>query len=453
MAKTKTAFFCQNCGSQYPKWIGQCTSCKQWNTIVEEVVQKEEKKDWKSGSGSVKKASAPLRISEITNEKELRLDSKNQEFNRVLGGGLVPGSLVLLGGEPGIGKSTLLLQIALGLPYKTLYVSGEESQKQIKMRADRILPNSENCYILTETKTQQIFQQISTLEPDLLIIDSIQTLHTDYIESAAGSISQIRECTAELIKFAKESNTPVILVGHITKDGTIAGPKILEHMVDTVLQFEGDRNYVYRILRSLKNRFGSTAELGIYEMQGSGLREVNNPSEVLISKNEEDLSGTAIAATVEGMRPLLIEIQALVSTAVYGTPQRSATGFNAKRLNMLLAVLEKRAGFKLAAKDVFLNITGGITADGPATDLAVMAAILSSNADIPIEKGVCFAAEVGLAGEIRPVQRVDQRILEAEKLGFTSIYVSKNNKIGLKNPGIQVQLVSKIEDVVRGLFG
>ena len=377
----------------------------------------------------------------------------DQEFNRVLGGGLVPGSLTLLGGEPGIGKSTLLLQIALKLPYKILYVSGEESQRQIKMRADRIQPNSENCYILTETKTQNIFQQISTIEPDLVVIDSIQTLHTDYIESAAGSISQIRESTAELIKFAKESHTPVILVGHITKDGTIAGPKILEHMVDTVLQFEGDRNYVYRILRSLKNRFGSTAELGIYEMQGSGLREVNNPSEVLISKNDEDLSGTAIAATVEGMRPLLIEIQALVSTAVYGTPQRSATGFNAKRLNMLLAVLEKRAGFKLGAKDVFLNITGGISVDDPAIDLAVMAAILSSNSDIPIEKGVCFAAEVGLAGEIRPVQRVDQRILEAEKLGFSTIFVSKNNKIGLKKTGIQIQKVSKIEDVIAHLFG
>ncbi|WP_420603801.1 DNA repair protein RadA [Flagellimonas sp.] len=453
MAKTKTAFFCQNCGSQYPKWTGQCSSCKQWNTIVEEVVHKEDKKSWKTDSTLAKKVSKPLRVSEITNEKELRLDTQDQEFNRVLGGGLVPGSLTLLGGEPGIGKSTLLLQIALKLSYKTLYVSGEESQKQIKMRADRIHPNSENCFVLTETKTQNIFQQIAALEPDIVVIDSIQTLHTDYIESAAGSISQIRESTAELIKFAKESNTPVILVGHITKDGTIAGPKILEHMVDTVLQFEGDRNYVYRILRSLKNRFGSTAELGIYEMQGSGLREVNNPSEVLISKNEEDLSGTAIAATVEGMRPLLIEIQALVSTAVYGTPQRSATGFNAKRLNMLLAVLEKRAGFKLGAKDVFLNITGGISVDDPAIDLAVVAAILSSNADISIEKGVCFAAEVGLAGEIRPVQRVDQRILEAEKLGFTAIYVSKNNKIGLKNTNIQVHLVSKIEDVVRGLFG
>ncbi|KQC30866.1 DNA repair protein RadA [Flagellimonas eckloniae] len=452
MAKTKTTFFCQNCGTQYPKWIGQCSSCKQWNTIVEEVVQKEEKRTWKTDSNAVKKVTKPVRISQISNEKELRLDTQDQEFNRVLGGGIVPGSLILLGGEPGIGKSTLLLQIALKLAYKTLYVSGEESQKQIKMRADRIHPESENCYILTETKTQNIFQHISTVEPDLVIIDSIQTLHTDYIESAAGSISQIRESTAELIKFAKESSTPVILVGHITKDGAIAGPKILEHMVDTVLQFEGDRNYVYRILRSLKNRFGSTAELGIYEMQGSGLREVNNPSEVLISKNDQDLSGTAIASTVEGMRPLLIEIQALVSTAVYGTPQRSATGFNAKRLNMLLAVLEKRAGFKLAAKDVFLNITGGISVDDPAIDLAVLAAILSSNSDIPIEKGVCFAAEVGLAGEIRPVQRIDQRILEAEKLGFTAIYVSKNNKIGLKNTSINVQLVSKIEDVVKSLF-
>jgi DNA repair protein RadA/Sms len=358
-----------------------------------------------------------------------------------------------LGGEPGVGKSTLLLQIALKLPYRTLYVSGEESQKQIKMRADRIHPNSETCFILTETKTQNIFKQIEATEPDIVVIDSIQTLHSDYIESAAGSISQVRECTAELIKFAKETNTPVILIGHITKDGSIAGPKILEHMVDTVLQFEGDRNYVYRILRSLKNRFGSTAELGIYEMQGSGLREVNNPSEVLISKNDEGLSGTAIASTVEGMRPLLIEIQALVSTAVYGTPQRSTTGYNGKRLNMLLAVLEKRAGFKLGAKDVFLNITGGISVDDPAIDLAVIAAVLSSNEDIPIDKGTCFAAEVGLAGEIRPVQRVEQRILEAEKLGYTTIIVSKNNKIGLKSTKIKILLASKIEDVVRHLFG
>lgn len=452
MAKTKTAFFCQNCGTQYAKWVGQCSACKEWNTVVEEMVQKEEKRSWKTTATTTNKTAKPLRINEISTETELRLNTQDQEFNRVLGGGVVPGSLVLLGGEPGVGKSTLLLQIALKLPYKTLYVSGEESQKQIKMRADRIHPASESCFILTETKTQHIFRQIEATNPDIVVIDSIQTLHSDHIESAAGSISQIRECTAELIKFAKETNTPVVLIGHITKDGSIAGPKILEHMVDTVLQLEGDRNYVYRILRSLKNRFGSTAELGIYEMQGSGLREVNNPSEILISKNDEGLSGTAIASTIEGMRPLMIEIQALVSTAVYGTPQRSTTGYNAKRLNMLLAVLEKRAGFKLAAKDVFLNITGGISVDDPALDLAVIAAILSSNADVAIEKGVCFAAEVGLAGEIRPVQRVEQRILEAEKLGFTSIYVSKKNKIGLKSTKIEVVLVAKIEDVVSALF-
>lgn len=453
MAKTKTAFFCQNCGTQYAKWVGQCGACKEWNTVVEEVVQKTEKSSWKTNGSLSRKIAKPLRVNEIRADKELRLDTFDLEFNRVLGGGLVPGALVLLGGEPGVGKSTLILQIALKLPYRTLYVSGEESQKQIKMRADRIHPNSENCFILTETKTQNIFQQIEATEPDILVIDSIQTLQSDYIESAAGSISQIRECTAELIKFAKETNTPVILIGHITKDGSIAGPKILEHMVDTVLQFEGDRNYVYRILRALKNRFGSTSELGIYEMQGGGLRQVNNPSEILISKNDEGLSGTAIASTVEGMRPLMIEIQALVSTAVYGTPQRSTTGYNAKRLNMLLAVLEKRAGFKLGAKDVFLNITGGISVDDPAIDLAVIAAILSSNEDIPIEKGICFAAEVGLAGEIRPVQRIDQRILEAEKLGFTAIYISKNNKIGLKSSKIEVLLATKIEDVVNGLFG
>ena len=452
MAKTKTAFFCQNCGTQYAKWVGQCSACKQWNTVVEEVVQKEEKASWKTPSQTSKRVSKPLLVNEISIEKEVRLNTFDLEFNRVLGGGLVPGALVLLGGEPGVGKSTLLLQIALKLPYKTLYVSGEESQKQIKMRADRIHPNSQTCFILTETKTQNIFKQIEATEPDIVVIDSIQTLHSDYIESAAGSISQIRECTAELIKFAKETNTPVILIGHITKDGSIAGPKILEHMVDTVLQFEGDRNYVYRILRSLKNRFGSTAELGIYEMQGSGLREVNNPSEVLISKNDDGLSGTAIASTVEGMRPLLIEIQALVSTAVYGTPQRSTTGYNAKRLNMLLAVLEKRAGFKLGAKDVFLNITGGISVDDPAIDLAVVAAILSSNEDIPIDKGICFAAEVGLAGEIRPVQRVEQRILEAEKLGYNTIIISKSNKISLKSTKIKILMASKIEEIAGNLF-
>ena len=452
MAKTKTAFFCQNCGTQYAKWVGQCGACKEWNTIVEEVIQKEKDIPWQNFSDAKTTSSRPVLVGQINASREFRLDIYDKEFNRVLGGGLVPGSLVLLGGEPGIGKSTLLLQIALKLNLRTLYVSGEESLKQIKMRAERIHPNNETCYILTETKTQNIFKQINDITPDIVVIDSIQTLHSDYIESSAGSISQVRECTAELIRFAKETNTPVILIGHITKDGTIAGPKILEHMVDTVLQFEGDRNYVYRILRALKNRFGSTAELGIYEMQGDGLREVNNPSEVLLSKSDSGLSGTAIASTIEGMRPLMIEIQALVSTAVYGTPQRSATGYNAKRLNMLLAVLEKRAGFRLGAKDVFLNITGGISVDDPAIDLAVVAAILSSNSDVPIEKNVCFAAEIGLAGEIRPVQRVEQRILEADKLGFSKIFVSKNNKIALKNTKINIELVSKIEDVVNQLF-
>lgn len=448
MAKLKTTFFCQNCGSQYSKWQGQCTACKEWNTIVEEVIQTAEKSDWKTDTSTVKKASKPLKINEIDVSEESRLNTQDEEFNRVLGGGLVPGSLTLLGGEPGIGKSTLLLQIALKLPYKTLYVSGEESQKQIKMRAERINPKSDNCYILTETKTQNIFKQIEALEPDIVVIDSIQTLHSDYIESSSGSISQIKECATELIKFAKETATPVVLIGHITKDGSIAGPKILEHMVDTVLQFEGDRNHVFRILRAHKNRFGSTNELGIYEMQGSGLREVSNPSEILISKKDEELSGNAVAVTMEGMRPLLIEIQALVSTAVYGTPQRSATGFNAKRLNMLLAVLEKRAGFRLGAKDVFLNITGGISVDDPAIDLAVVAAILSSNEDEALQKDFCFAAEVGLSGEIRPVQRIEQRILEAEKLGFSTIFVSKYNKISLKNTVIKIQLLSKVEDLV-----
>lgn len=448
MAKVKTTFFCQSCGSQFAKWQGQCTACKEWNTIVEEVIQTPEKSDWKSPTAAVKKAAVPLRVKDIDLSQEPRLDTTDGEFNRVLGGGLVPGSLTLLGGEPGIGKSTLLLQISLKLPYKTLYVSGEESQKQIKMRAERINPNNNNCYILTETKTQNIFKQIEALEPDVVIVDSIQTLHSDYIESSSGSISQIKECTTELIKFAKETATPVILIGHITKDGNIAGPKILEHMVDTVLQFEGDRNHIFRILRANKNRFGSTNELGIYEMQGSGLREVTNPSEILISKKDEELSGNAVAATLEGMRPLMIEVQALVSTAVYGTPQRSATGFNAKRLNMLLAVLEKRAGFRLGAKDVFLNITGGITVDDPAIDLAVVASILSSNEDVALEKDFCFAAEVGLSGEIRPVQRVEQRILEAEKLGFSTIFVSKYNKISIKKTAIKIQMLSKIEDLV-----
>jgi DNA repair protein RadA/Sms len=453
MAKTKTTFFCQSCGAQYAKWQGQCNACKEWNTIAEEIIQKAEKVSWKPAEGTSKRVAKPQRISEISTQAEARLSTKNNELNRVLGGGLVPGSLTLLGGEPGIGKSTLMLQIALQLPYKTLYVSGEESAQQIKMRAERIQPISENCYILTETKTQNIFRNIAEIEPDIVVIDSIQTLHTDHIESTAGSISQIRETAAELIKFAKKTGTPVILIGHITKDGNIAGPKILEHMVDTVLQFEGDRNHIYRILRANKNRFGSTNELGIYEMQGSGLREVSNPSEILISKNDEDLSGTAISATLEGMRPLLIEIQALVSSAVYGTPQRSATGYNAKRLNMILAVLEKRAGFKLGAKDVFLNVTGGITVDDPAIDLAVVAAVLSSNIDIAIDKRLCFAAEIGLAGEVRPVTRVEQRILEAEKLGFTSIVISKYCKIPKNNFHINIIKVAKVHDVVHHLFG
>lgn len=453
MAKVKTAFYCQNCGTQYAKWQGQCNACKAWNTIVEELIVKEDKPGWKAPTGEAKKAPKPLRITEIDSATEIRMDTGDGELNRVLGGGLVPGSLTLLGGEPGIGKSTLLLQISLKLPFRTLYVSGEESQKQIKMRAERITAQADNCFILTETKTQNIFRQIEAIDPEVVIIDSIQTLHSDYIESSAGSISQIRETTAELIKFAKESNVPVILIGHITKDGSIAGPKILEHMVDTVLQFEGDRNHVYRILRALKNRFGSTAELGIYEMQGSGLREVSNPSEILISHKDEELSGTAIATTLEGMRPLMVEIQALVSTAVYGTPQRSTTGYNAKRLNMLLAVLEKRAGFRLGAKDVFLNVTGGINVDDPAIDLAVVAAILSSNEDIPVGKGYCFAGEIGLSGEIRPVNRVDQRILEAEKLGFSTIFVSKYSKVSLKNTIIDIKQVGRIEDVAGHLFG
>ncbi len=451
MAKTKTTFFCQNCGTQHAKWVGKCVACNEWNTIVEEVLQKEEKRNWKQSTTN-KRVSKALKINEIIINEEDRISTKNNELNRVLGGGLVKGSVILLGGEPGIGKSTLLLQVALGIAKKVLYVSGEESQSQIKMRAERLSSSDSNCHILTETKTQNVFKSIEEVQPDVVVIDSIQTLHTDYIEASPGSISQIRETTAELIKFAKETATPVVLIGHITKEGTIAGPKILEHMVDVVLQFEGDRNHTYRILRAQKNRFGSTAELGIYEMQSTGLREVENPSEILISEKDESLSGTAISATLEGMRPLMIEVQALVSTAVYGTPQRSATGYNIKRLHMILAVLEKRAGFRLGAKDVFLNIAGGITVDDPAIDLAVVVSILSSNEDEAIPQDYCFAAEVGLAGEIRPVNRIDQRILEAEKLGFSTIIVSKFNKIASKNNKIKVVLVSKIEEVFQLLF-
>ena len=451
MAKAKTTFFCQNCGAQYAKWLGQCKSCNEWNTIVEEVIQKEEKRNWKQTS-TTKKPSKALKINEISIEKEDRISTNNNELNRVLGGGLVPGSITLLGGEPGIGKSILLLQIALAIPKRVLYVSGEESQSQIKMRAERLQTNNTNCLILTETNTQHIFKTIEELQPEVVVIDSIQTLHTEYIEASPGSISQIRETTAELIKFAKETATPVLLIGHITKDGAIAGPKILEHMVDVVLQFEGDRNHAYRILRANKNRFGSTAELGIYEMQNIGLREVSNPSEILISQKEDDLSGTAIAATLEGMRPLMIEVQALVSTAVYGTPQRSSTGYDTKRLNMLLAVLEKRAGFRLGAKDVFLNIAGGIKVDDPAIDLAVISAILSSNEDEAIPQDVCFAAEIGLAGEIRPVNRIEQRIIEAEKLGFHKIFISKFNKLSKIPSGIKIVKVAKVEDIYTNLF-
>ena len=451
MAKAKTTFFCQNCGTQHAKWMGQCSACNEWNTIVEEVIQKEVAREWKQ-SNAAKTISKPLKIEEIQLNAEERIPTKNKELDTVLGGGLVKGSVTLLGGEPGIGKSTLILQISLAIPDKVLYVSGEESQSQIKMRAERIKKNASNCLILTETNTQQIFKNIEKVQPQVLVIDSIQTLHTNAIEASPGSISQIRETTAELIKFAKETGTPVLLIGHINKEGQIAGPKILEHMVDVVLQFEGDRNHTYRILRSQKNRFGSTAELGIYEMLTDGLREVSNPSEILISKKDADLSGTAISSTLEGIRPLMIEVQALVSTAVYGTPQRTTTGYNLKRLHMVLAVLEKRAGFKLAAKDVFLNITGGISIDDPAIDLAVVASILSSNQDIAISPNVCFAAEIGLAGEIRPVSKIDQRILEAKKLGYKTFVTSKYNKITLKESGIKLILVGKIEEVFATLF-
>lgn len=451
-SKVKTTFFCESCGANYAKWMGQCLSCKSWNTITEKVILKDDnKKAWSVGS-ETNKQNKPLLIHEIDTTQEMRLDTRDAELNRVLGGGIVPGSIILLGGEPGIGKSTLLLQISLRLKHKTLYISGEESQKQIKMRAERLLHKESTCLILTETKTQIIFDHIKEIQPEIIIIDSIQTIHSDLVEAAAGSVSQIRECTSELIQFAKQTNTPILLIGHITKDGGLAGPKILEHMVDTVLQFEGDRNHIFRVLRPLKNRFGSTAEIGVYEMLSNGLKEVTNPSELLLTHSTENLSGTAIASTIEGMRPFMIEIQALVSTAVYGTPQRSSTGYNSKRLNMLLAVLEKRVGFNLGAKDVFLNITGGISIDDTAIDLSVIAAVLSSNEDSPINTKICFAGEVGLSGEIRPISRIDQRIQEAEKLGFTEIYISKNNKTSKEDYKILINNVSKIEEVYLKLF-
>jgi len=451
MAKVKTAYFCQNCGAQSAQWKGQCSVCKEWNTLVEEAISQASEAPV-IGTTTVQTKKKAQKLDEISFETETRIDTKDQEFNRVLGGGLVPGSVILLGGEPGIGKSTLLLQIALSIGKKVLYVSGEESEKQIKLRADRIQSNQDNCYVLAETKTDLIGLQIEAVQPDLIIVDSVQTLQSPKLESASGTVSQIRECTAELTYYAKVTGTPLILVGHITKDGQLAGPKLLEHMVDTVLQFEGDRNYVYRILRALKNRFGSTAELGIYEMLSGGLREVTNPSELLLSNYEEPLSGVAVAATLEGQRPLMIEIQALVSTAVYGTPQRSATGFNSKRLNMLLAVLEKKVGFKLGTKDVFLNITGGIHIDDPAIDLGVVMAVLSSNADKPLPASICFAAEVGLAGEIRSVQSIDRRIAEAEKLGFKAIFVASNASIDNKAHQIRIIKVAKIEEVVAKIF-
>lgn len=449
--KIRSAFFCQNCGHQSPKWLGKCPQCGEWNTFVEEIINNDNNV---GSSYKSKRANKPVLVSDIDYSQEERIVTKDSELNRVLGGGIVPGSLVLLGGDPGIGKSTLLLQFALSsIPKRILYVSGEESEKQIKMRAERINKSSKNCYILTETNTQNIFQQIESLEPEILVIDSIQTLHSSQIESSPGSVSQVKACTSELLKYAKESGTAVFLIGHINKDGAIAGPKILEHMVDTVLQFEGDRNYIYRILRTVKNRFGSASELGVYEMNSYGLREVANPSEILISERDEKTSGVAIAGTIEGARPLLVEIQSLVSSAVYGTPQRSATGFETRRMNMLLAVLEKRCGFRLGAKDVFLNITGGIRIDDTAIDLAVICSILSSDQNIELDTQICFAGEIGLSGEIRAVNRIEQRIAEAEKLGYKQIVISKYNNLNSKDFKIKISKFGKIEEVFRLLFG
>lgn len=452
-AKTKSAWFCQNCGVESAKWVGKCPSCGEWNTFVEEIVVKSKNVNVVGSNGNTK--NKPLKISEISSSEEKRYNTLNMELNRVLGGGLVPGSLILIGGEPGIGKSTLALQIALHLKnYKTLYVSGEESAQQIKLRGNRINTDNDNCLIVSETSMENIFSHIKNTNPNIVVIDSIQTLATERIEAGPGSVSQIRECTSQLLQYAKQSAVPVLLIGHITKDGSLAGPKILEHMVDTVLQFEGDQNHMYRILRATKNRFGSTSEMGIYEMQHTGLREVSNPSELLLSQEDESLSGTAISASIEGMRPFLIEIQALVSSAAYGTPQRSSTGFDLRRLNMLLAVLEKRAGFRLSTKDVFLNIAGGIKVNDPAIDLAVIIAVLSSSTDISIPKEVCFAGEIGLSGEIRPVNRIDQRISEAEKLGFKQIFIPKHNLKGLdiSKFKIKVHLVSKVGQVFQTLF-
>lgn len=458
MAKIKTAYFCQNCGYESAKWLGKCPSCSQWNTFVEELIQKDVKKssstEWQTYNGDVvTKKTQPLH--EVETKSTPRILTNDQELNRVLGGGIVPGSIVLIAGEPGIGKSTLFLQMGLQLnDVVTLYISGEESEQQIKMRADRIGMQNENFYLLTETSTQEIFQEIKKLKPKLIIVDSIQTLESAYIDSSPGSVSQIRECAAEFQQFAKETNTPVFLIGHITKDGSIAGPKLLEHMVDTVLQFEGDRHYAYRILRTTKNRFGSTAELGIYQMNENGMNAVLNPSEILITQKEDQLSGIAIAATVEGQRPLLIEVQALVTESVYGTPQRTVTGFDLRRLQLLLAVLEKRGGFHFGVKDVFLNIAGGLKVEDPSIDLAVLVALLSSFEDAPMPHDICFAGEVGLSGEIRAVNRIEQRIAEAEKLGFKKIIVSKYNQKAMSKQKFSIEVVTmgRVEELYRSLF-
>jgi DNA repair protein RadA/Sms len=455
MSKTKTAFFCQNCGYESAKWVGKCPSCNNWNTFVEELLVKGTDKKVNEWSDRSVNGLKTISLADVVSGEEKRIITTDAELNRVLGGGIVAGSIVLVAGEPGIGKSTLFLQDALHLKgVTTLYISGEESEQQVKMRADRLGVSNENFYLLTETDTQVIFKEIKKLKPQLVIVDSIQTLQSPYVESSPGSVSQIRECAAELQKFAKETHTPVFLIGHITKDGSIAGPKILEHMVDTVLQFEGDRNYAYRILRTLKNRFGSTSELGIYEMSGAGMRQVSNPSEILITQREDQLSGVAIAATIEGLRPLLIEVQALVTQSVYGTPQRTATGFDLRRLQLLLAVLEKRGGFHFGVKDVFINIAGGLKVEDPSIDLAVLSALLSSYEDVALPMHVCFAGEVGLSGEIRAVNRIEQRIAEAEKLGFEKILISKYNTKALNNKNLKIEVVSlgKVEELYRYLF-
>ena len=454
MAKLKSVYFCSNCGNESPKWMGRCPACGEWGTFVEEIVGKNDfskEEDMRSFSGI---KSQPLPLNEINADEEPRINLCDAELNRVLGGGLVPASVVLIGGEPGIGKSTLVLQSLLKLQHiRSLYVSGEESARQIKLRADRIGIANDNCLIVCETNLDQIFTHIKNTLPQLVVIDSIQTVYSDVLESSPGSISQVRECAVSILKFAKQSGIPVILIGHITKEGNIAGPKILEHIVDTVLQFEGDRHYMYRILRSIKNRFGSTSEVGIYEMSSSGLREVTNPSELLLTQNHEGLSGVGIAAVIEGIRPFLIETQALVSTAAYGTPQRSSTGFDIRRMNMLLAVLEKRAGFKLSQKDVFLNIAGGLRINDPGLDLSVISAILSSSLDISIDRNICLVGEVGLSGEIRPVNRIEQRILEAEKLGFSSILIPAHNLKGFTaKTTIKIETVRKVEEAFKCLF-